>query len=328
MYSDHAPIFYNLNTPTSIPGYKQNEYVNIITWNVGQFGDTQDRNGDLVFNHKFHMERVELSNEYERRLGNLVSAMVIMLQKPSTRVINPYYPTKGQNYPFLFCQELPTAEPYRSQFIDLLTVNELGLLCDSDRANPNQFALILKQNMQKSQQFSVLNKSDYEKSMYPDGSLVFPNTDPSKKYPNGMRDKDFMRFEIYYYESQITYYYVNVHVSGASQEPAVIVNFFNKIVDVIQLYRTTRGQTINNVTIYIIGDYNFNIASPVINDLIRIKYDNNPLNLFAHRDLGRKIINMYKFTTENAQGYSLIDYKGNCSPCNIDCMLKLYLAPA
>ena len=65
-----------------------------------------------------------------------------------------------------------------------------------------------------------------------------------------------------------------------------------------------------------------------INDLIRDSYRNNPLNLFANRHLKRKIINMYKFTTKDAIGYSLIDNNGTISPCNIDCMLKLDLAQA
>ena len=34
MYSDHAPIIYNLSKLSPIP----NPYISIITWNVGQFG--------------------------------------------------------------------------------------------------------------------------------------------------------------------------------------------------------------------------------------------------------------------------------------------------
>ena len=47
MYSDHAPIIYNLSKPSPI----MNPYISIITWNVGQFGDgehTYNGNGHIL----------------------------------------------------------------------------------------------------------------------------------------------------------------------------------------------------------------------------------------------------------------------------------------
>ena len=75
-------------------------------------------------------------------------------------------------------------------------------------------------------------------------------------------------------------------------------------------------------------NYNFNIASPAINDLINAKYGFNPLNLFANQVLRRAIRSMYKLTTQDAVGYSLEDNLGTRSQCNIDCILKLDLAQA
>jgi hypothetical protein len=329
MYSDHAPIIYNLREPSPIT----NPYISIITWNVGQFGDEKHTNPHthaITYNHKFNMERVETAIEYNTRLENLVRAMATMLSENIPGNPNPYYPQLVANYPFLFCQELPTIEPFRSQFIGLLTANGLGLLCDGDRANPNEFALIVKRRMPRSQRFTVLNKGVYMSYTYPDGSLLFPNSPTSIRYPNGLPNRELRRFEIYYYESRgITYYYVNIHAPYTT-EPRVIVNFLNRIIDTIQIYRASRGQNINGVTIYLIGDYNFNIASPAINDLISTSYRSNPLNLFANPnpDLRRAISSMYKLTTQNAVGNSLQDNFGTPSQCNIDCILKLDLAQA
>lgn len=335
MYSDHAPIIYNLSNAYAP---LTNPFVSIITWNVGQFGDKKYENskpdGTITntYNHKFTMDRVETPDEYNARLQNLVRAMATMLSENIQGTRNPYYPTRGSNYPFLFCQELPTIEPFHNRFIDLLSRNGLGLLCDGDRANPNEFALIVKQGIRDSQRFTVLNKGEYMNYIYPNGSLVgsllFPNTSPSRKYPNGLPNRELLRFEIYYYESRgITYYYVNIHAPYTT-DPRVIVNFLNKIVDTIQIHRAraNQGQGINGVTIYLIGDYNFNIASPAINDLIRTSYGSNPLNLFANPDLQRAISSMYKLTTQDAVGYSLDNNDGRRSQCNIDCILKLDLA--
>ena len=319
-YSDHAPIIYNFK---DAPAPITNRFISIITWNVGQCGNYYDK-ASSSYNHKFNMERVEYDDEYRTRLENLVMAMAEMLLELTHGNPNPYYPIKGGNYPFLFCQELPTIEPFRKEFIDLLTKNGLGLLCDGDRANPNEFALIVKQGMQSSQRFIVLDKSIYDAYTYTNGSLVFPNSSPSSKYPHGLPNQELRRFEIYYYAfGKNTYYYVNIHAKY-TVEPTVIVNFLNRIVDIIQIYHTSQQSqqpNINGVTIYLIGDYNFNIASPAINDLIDDKYSKNPF-----LELPRKINSMYKLTTRNAEGFSLIDNAGTISPCNIDCILKLDLA--
>jgi len=62
------------------------------------------------------------------------------------------------------------------------------------------------------------------------------------------------------------------------------------------------------------------------------------LNLFRNKHLkpigtagieigtGRQITSMYKLTTKEAKGYSLMDNNGNKNPCNVDCILKLDLA--
>lgn len=333
MYSDHAPIIYNL---TNAPVQIKNDYMSIITWNVGSFGDFYNENTN-TYNHKFNLQATEILPDYNTRLENLVNAMKDLLDNNN--------PKKGPNHPFLFCQELPfliggqkaaEAKASRTYFKTLLNDNGLELKCDiSDR---NEFGLIVKIGS-NSQVFTVLNKEDYITNHYYNGKYIFPGAPgQSNPLPLGqVATKEWRRFEIYYYNFRDnTYYYVNIHAIY-TEDPIEIVNFLNRIVDTIQMYHTSQQSqqsqqsqlpNINGVTIYLIGDYNFNIASPVINDLIASKYDSEPLNLFANPYLKppRKISSMYKLTTRDAVGYSLIDNRGTRSPCNIDCILKLDLA--
>ncbi len=350
MYSDHAPIIYNFGTA---PPPLKNDYLNIITWNIGQWGNQRFEStpGSYTYNHKFNLSRTETEDEYKIRIRNIVAAMRQLLQNNKPR---------GNNDPFLFCQELPVifgkgkleakSKELRNMFKDLLSSEGLKLISDSDDSDdilqPNvqsvsEFGLIGLTVNSSSQKFTVLKKLDYWDSAYDNGKLIFPH---------GPGDKEWHRFEIYYYMFTnrtgitTTFYYVNVHVSYTN-EPAIILNFFNRIIDTIQVYRASQGMNIDNVSVYIIGDYNFNIASPIVVDFVKnatykdktgknvSKYDGNPLNIFGNKFLkpngignGRKITNMYKLTTQNAHGYSLMDNFGNSSPCNVDCVLKLDLA--
>jgi len=320
MYSDHAPIIYNFaNAPAPIT----NPYISIITWNVGMRGtkfeskDNQTGEKRVSYTHKFYMKNEESIDNYKKRLKNLVDAMAELL--------NNYNPQRGNNHPFLFCQELPhlddkkpksneLSKELRELFKKLLSENTLGLLCDN--TEKHELGLIVKLGS-GSQRFFVLNKTDYWNTAYSNGKLIFPH---------GPSDKEWMRFEIYYYEFCVnTYYYVNIHALY-TKKTAIIINFLNRIVDTIQVYRTNKGMSIDNVTIYLIGDYNFNIASPEINNLIASNYQSIQLLLFANKHLKRKINSMYKLTTKNAIGYSLKNNEGGREDCNIDCILKLDLA--
>jgi hypothetical protein len=187
----------------------------------------------------------------------------------------------------------------------------LELQCDS--TEQYDFGLIVKKGS-TSQEFTVLDKTVYWDSVYADGDLIFPRSS----------DTEWKRFEIYYYTFGVhTYYYVNIHAKY-TEKPHEIVDFLQKIIDTIQVYRTRLRLGIDKVTIYLLGDYNFNIASPEINKLIFTDYGGDPLELFANS--GRRITSMYKLTTVNAIGYSLKDNEGGKEPCNIDCILKLDLA--
>ena len=309
-YSDHAPIIYNF---AYAPLPLKNEYMNIITWNVGQWGNYYDATHN-TYNHKFNMQRLETKDEYKKRLVNIIYAIENLLDNNN--------PSKGTNHPFLFCQELPfiskepNSQELRDEFKRLLSQKSLGLLCDSSERN--EFGLIVKLGSQ-SQRFTVLNKDTYWDSAYSNGKLIFPHSTSN--------DKEWRRFEIYFYEfGGNTYYYVNIHALY-TEEPATLINFLNRIVDTIQVYRSNNGLGIDNVIIYIIGDYNYNIAAPALNQFIASKKPNNP---FANPYLQPKRIikNMYKITTQNAKGYSLIDNDGNMGECNIDCILKLDLESA
>ena len=323
MYSDHAPIIYNLS---KAPSPVTNPYVSIITWNVGmrgeEFESTDKITGEkrVSYTHKFKMKDEESINNYKKRLENLVNAMAELLDSEDNK------PLKGNNHPFLFCQELPYINHTKSDskdlcvlFKKLLSKKALGLLCetDKDKNQKYEFGLIVKMGS-SSQRFTVLNQSEFQDAKYDNGSPVFPNT--------GIPDPALGRFEIYYYEFCLnTYYYVNIH-ARYTKKPREIVEFLKKIVDTIQVYRKTKKLGIDGVTIYLIGDYNFNIASPKINKLILTDYVGDPLRLFANPDLRRRITSMYKLTTQNAIGYSLKDNEGGKEPCNIDCILKLDLA--
>lgn len=309
-FSDHAPIIYNFaNAPPPL----KNEYINIITWNVGQWGNYYDITHNS-YNHKFNMQRVETKDEYKRRLSNIIDAIENLLDNNRS--------SKGINNPFLFCQELPfisselNSKELRQELKRLLSKKSLELLCDSSERN--EFGLIVKVGSQ-SQKFTVLNKDKYWDTAYLNGKLIFPHSTSN--------DKEWRRFEIYFYEfSGSTYYYVNIHALY-TDEPAKLINFLNRIVDIIHVYRTNNGLGIDNVVIYMIGDYNFPITANEINQYITSKKLNNPFEN-PYLQPKRIIKNMYKLTTQNAEGFSLIDNQGTISPCNIDCILKLDLASA
>jgi len=315
-YSDHAPIVYDLSHNPII-----NKYITIITWNVGQYGN-QYHAATNTYNHKFNMQEVETLENYQIRLNNIVNAMVVMLNYQGQR--------QGDNHPFLFCQELPhlyrgNIDPNQlnTYFTSALRSAGLGILRDLSKLN--EFGLIVKMGT-NSQRFFVLNKNEYWDLTYErrDGSPGF------LIFPRDRDEQDWRKFEIYYYEYPdrrgiiYYYYYVNIHAKHEPDEsiaPEYILGFLKKIIDVIHRYRQTRGGSINNVTIYIIGDYNFNIASERPEGrLMRSTLENEDTN-----NLERKILNMHTFTTQNASGYSLADNNGNRNRCNVDCMLKVDL---
>jgi hypothetical protein len=140
MYSDHAPIIYNFaNAPEPI----KNPCLSIITWNVCAWGNQLhiDDKGKKSYNHKFNMQAKETIKDYKLRLVKLVEAMADLLDNN---------PPKGNNHPFLFCQELPFISlsnqqidiELREYFEETLKKKSLELLCDSD--TQNEYGLIVK----------------------------------------------------------------------------------------------------------------------------------------------------------------------------------------
>jgi sialic acid synthase SpsE len=79
--------------------------------------------------------------------------------------------------------------------------------------------------------------------------MKYLNGNPIFKYP-----EPGQRFEIYYYnvvdpktQDHKTYYYVNIHAKY-TVDPIEIVDFLNRIVDTIQVYRDTKMRlNVNNV---------------------------------------------------------------------------------
>ena len=82
--------------------YNINPFVNIITWNIANFGNEEfNYKGIITYNHKFNLKRKENVDEYIIRLINIVSSMRNIIDTNKTdRGLNPY----------LFCQELPQLE--------------------------------------------------------------------------------------------------------------------------------------------------------------------------------------------------------------------------
>lgn len=320
MYSDHAPIIYDFST---MPAPLTNPFIKIITWNVAQWGNYQDpTNG--TYNHKFNLQGLESKQDYMVRLNNLVKAMNEILEGNKTG---------GKNYPFLFCQELPAgndsdSKELRAEFERLLLANGLGIVTDTTLKKPttkqqspikSEFGVIYKST--NPQNFTVINKSDYWNYKYANGNPIFLIDDPANQV--------WKRFEIYYYDFTdkktnitTTFYYVNIHAKF-TEDAFEIFNFLNRILDVIYMYHVNNGKNIHNVTVYIVGDYNYNIASPEILSHPRIR---KPLFENPYLKPPRQIKNTYKITTQDAKGHSLQDNDGNRVPCNIDCLLKIDFA--
>jgi len=328
-FSDHAPIVYDLHdAPLSV----KNNRITIITWNVGQYGNILINKipDSPTYNHKFNMRELETLENYKLRLTNIVSAMRRLLDYRQERASRDKKYVIGSNDPFLFCQELPhlygggiDPDQLNTYFIRELRHAGLGILRDSSQLN--EFGLISKIGS-TSQKFTVLNKNEYSNLKYPDTSKSF--------IFSSKINKEWRRFEIYFYDFQDrTYYYVNVHAIYYDNYEYLLV-FLNKIIDVIHVYRQKKLKTtIKNVTIYFIGDYNFNIADPLVSA--------RNLSVFfgkAGSSLKRNILSVYKFTARdnikhpsssvdygNRNGYSLSDNYGNRNYCNVDCMLKVVL---
>ena len=337
MYSDHAPIVYKFQYA---PPPVKNDYINIITWNVGIWGNTHFSSSDS-YNHKFNMKARESIYDYKKRMNNLVGAFMELLTYRDNQ------PKEGHNLPFLFCQELPSINsfyfkgletqqdihiPLRQYFLTLLSSNGLDIVCDI--SGEYEFGLIVKLGTPFLQRFFVLNKKDY---------LGFTYSDKKQIFPRAKGHTDYKRFEIYYYTTDIrgekhTFYYVNIHAGftinteyGKYNQEDGIIEFLTKILDVIQINHMQYNLHINNVSVYFIGDFNYNITSPKLNEYVSSapsggSYTPTLHTLLCASELRRQIISIHKLTTQNAEGFSLIDNAGNRSPCNIDCILKLDLA--
>jgi hypothetical protein len=307
MYSDHAPIIYTFD---KLQPPLQNPFMTLITWNIAQWGNIYNQQ-KASYNHKFNMQRTETKSEYMQRVGYLVYAM--------SKLLGDYKP-KGNNDPFLFCQELPKEDELRKHLIDEL--NRYGLALITDDTMQSQFGLIVRQ-VSNSQFFSVLPKHYYWDYKYKNSKQIFPRSS---------KDKEWDRFEIYYYEftnrqqTTMYFYYVNVHAfytEDKKQAPAVIINFLNRILDVIHIHHFQKYGNINNITVYIIGDFNYNMLSPDINAFVSIQNPNYTLFGNQFLDPPRRVKNIYKISTDQAIGYSLNNNMGGSEPCNVDCLLKI-----
>jgi hypothetical protein len=335
VYSDHAPIIYDFRKIRFKSDFKlsDNPY-NLITWNVAQFGNQKYPEklnpSSFTYNHKFYMKDLESEHNYMQRLINLASAMKTLLDNNISR-------TKNVNYePFLFCQELPkpSEKTLRAQFNLELGNKNLELI--TDVTQNSEFGIITRKG--HSQKFTVIPKTSYWDYTYGNDTLIFPHVDV---YSNNKKDNEWKRFEIYFYTvpqkgaNTLFFYYVNVHAffyaenkdKDKDKATELIIDFLNRILDVIHIYHFSNNGNINNITVYIIGDFNYNMLSPEINTYVRNYQSRNPqLNytLFGNQFLvpPRKV-KIYKMSTDDAIGYSLKNNIGEPEPCNVDCLLKI-----
>ena len=122
IYSDHAPIMYNINNPstgsgtcgpevsTSTPvssggggmeGGAAPENIKLITWNVGTFGSSFTPTGSskIVYSHKFNGKQTETKEQYYRRISNNSTAIYNMM--------------KDNDYQYMLLQEGPSSTLFK-----------------------------------------------------------------------------------------------------------------------------------------------------------------------------------------------------------------------
>jgi hypothetical protein len=280
MYSDHAPILYPINP-----------YINIITWNVAQYGNIYNKQ-HKTYNHKFNMNRVETEPEYKVRLQNIVNAI--------DTLFSSCVKTKGEA-PFVFLQELPNAHgsfkfankdkqmEFKKLFNILLRKKDLSNISFNDRVitedNNSEFGLIVKSGNPK----NIKYLGDFT--------------------PTFKELLDLLKCEVYstlFYGRSIVY--VNLHMKYEE-------DFKNSIS--LKLTRVTQGlyKFIKPTPsiIYFIGDFNNNIFE---DDIVIDKMNNSFRGVIP-------IKNIEKYTTPGNKGYSSRDNLGNENPENIDGIIKV-----
>uniref|UniRef100_A0A6C0H4R8 WW domain-containing protein n=1 Tax=viral metagenome TaxID=1070528 RepID=A0A6C0H4R8_9ZZZZ len=283
MYSDHAPILYPINP-----------HINIITWNVAQYGNIQNKKLN-TYNHKFNMDRVETEDEYKRRLQNIVIAIDKLFSLGETNM---------KEAPFVFLQELPNAHgsfnhankdkqlEFKKLFNRLLTKKDLSNISFNDRPltedNNSEFGLIVR-------------------SGNPKNIKYLGNFTPTFK-----ELLDLLKFKCEVYSTLFngrSIVYVNLHMKYED-------DFKNNIS--LKLTRVTQGlfKVIEPkpLIIYFIGDFNNNIFE-----------DNFVINKMneSFRGVHMPIKNIEKYTTPGNKAYSLMDNVGNENPENIDGIIKV-----
>ena len=285
MYSDHAPILYPINP-----------HLNIITWNVAQYGNAEFYNTQsksTSYNHKFHMSRVETEDEYKHRLQNIVDAIYNLFSLGKTYI-------KADPDPLVFLQELPNFHgnpkftdslkqlEFKILFNKLLTKKGLINISFNDKPitikNNSEFGLIVREGNPKQITYSPYFTS---------------------------KIKDLIRCEVYFTKFKgRSIVYVNLHIpydkgdfkTNISRNLTRATQELFKVIDPKPLI------------IYFIGDFNSDIFG---DDDIVIK---------KMKELFRGVMpikNIEKYTTPENKAYSLRDNSGNENPENIDGIIKV-----
>jgi hypothetical protein len=211
-HSDHAPVLYKINV-----------YLNIITWNVAQYGNSYFPKGN-TYNHKFIIKggdwdgvsdgnAIEKLNDYRLRLLNLVISFRELLDNNISKT-----------FPFLFCQELPK----------------------NDKTNLD---------VEKNYHFFKYLLNLYNLEVLGDGisecGFIYDNKDKPLEL-----ELETQRYSIYYsiFNGNV-FYYVNIHLSYDANFNTSIKQIINNI-----LQNNLKNGHGKIQSIYFVGDMNKSLA--------------------------------------------------------------------
>jgi len=278
MYSDHAPILYPINP-----------YLNIITWNVAQYGNIYNKKHN-TYNHKFNMNRLETEAEYKLRLQNIVNAIDNLVRSGVTE-------TK-EEAPFVFLQELPNAH---------------GVFKFADKGKQTEFKILFNELLKRKH---LINISSNDRLITEDNNsefgLIVRSDDPRKIEPLPSftkKFKDYIKCEVYFTVfKRRSIVYVNLHMKYEKDFKNSISRRLTHVTK--ELFKLIEPKP---SIIFFIGDFNNNIFE---DNFVIDKMNDSFTGLMP-------IKKIEKYTTPGNKGYSLRDNSGNENLENIDGIIKV-----
>jgi hypothetical protein len=288
IYSDHAPILYNI---------PNNPYLNIITWNVAKYsahGWPLPPKPPQTFEHKFrNLKAAESEPEYEIRLGNISEAIDQMFKNHKS--------SKGTN-PLIMLQELPTEDKYMKILIDNLVSKGCLLLCDkidtgsvsrtSSDIKFQEYGIVIKKG-DTGYNFADTSDQDFQ------DLLLVIESDVDLTWGRGNR------FNVKLNKSNtFNIYFINVHCNFQRTEVEIMEDINKLIIKIINFSKKTPSVKPN--AFYIVGDFNKRITGDAINQIL-------------YPTAKQK----YVLTTYGKRSYSMSDNEGTYNPHNVDLVIHV-----